>query len=107
MGADGLWSKTRRLISDDEPVCSAYVAYRGAAPVTELPVPVDDDTEIIWIGPDRHLVQYPIRGGELYNQVAVFRSRRYQPGMDNSNDWGTPMSSTNISAAPASRCARR
>ena len=90
VGADGLWSKTRRHVSDDEPVCSAYVAYRGAVPISELPIPVDDDAEIIWIGPDRHLVQYPIRGGELYNQVAVFRSRRYRPGMDNGDDWGTP-----------------
>jgi salicylate hydroxylase len=40
----------------------------------------------MWIGPDMHFVQYPIRRGELYNQVAVFRSKRYRPGTD---DWGT------------------
>jgi salicylate hydroxylase len=34
-----------------------------------------------------HFVQYPIRGGKLFNQVAVFRSARYRPGTD---DWGTP-----------------
>ncbi|WP_285032745.1 FAD-dependent monooxygenase [Mycolicibacterium sp. lyk4-40-TYG-92] len=90
VGADGLWSKTRRLVSDDQPVCSSYVAYRGAVPIADLPVRHDDDAEIIWIGPDRHLVQYPIRGGELYNQVAVFHSHRYRPGMENDTDWGTP-----------------
>jgi len=90
VGADGLWSKTRRLVSDDQPICSAYVAYRGAVPIDELPIPVDDDAEIIWIGPNKHLVQYPIRGGELYNQVAVFRSDRYRPGMGGDGDWGTP-----------------
>jgi salicylate hydroxylase len=31
-------------------------------------------------------VQYPLRRGELYNQVAVFKSGRYAPGVD---DWGT------------------
>jgi 3-hydroxybenzoate 6-monooxygenase len=89
VGADGLWSKTRQLVSDDQPVCSAYVAYRGAVPIGELPIPVDGDAEIIWIGPNKHLVQYPIRGGELYNQVAVFRSDRYRPGMDGDGEWGT------------------
>jgi len=34
-----------------------------------------------------HLVQYPIRRGELYNQVVCFRSDRYSPEHD---DWGTP-----------------
>jgi salicylate hydroxylase len=53
-------------------------------------VPVDHDAEVIWIGPNKHLVQYPIRGGELYNQVAVFKSERYHPGADRDGDWGTP-----------------
>jgi salicylate hydroxylase len=34
-----------------------------------------------------HFVQYPVRRGELYNQVAVFRSRRYRADSD---DWGSP-----------------
>jgi salicylate hydroxylase len=90
VGADGLWSKVRQLVSSDEPVCSAYVAYRGAVAIDELPLRVDKDTEFIWIGPNKHLVQYPIRGGELYNQVAVFRSGRYRPGAHRDGDWGTP-----------------
>jgi 3-hydroxybenzoate 6-monooxygenase len=40
-----------------------------------------------WAGPKMHLIQYPIRRGELLNQVAVFTSERYRPG---SEDWGTP-----------------
>jgi 2-polyprenyl-6-methoxyphenol hydroxylase-like FAD-dependent oxidoreductase len=40
----------------------------------------------MWVGPDMHFVQYPVRRGELYNQVAVFRSPRYKPDSD---DWGT------------------
>jgi 3-hydroxybenzoate 6-monooxygenase len=42
---------------------------------------------VMWVGPQMHFVQYPVRRGELYNQVAVFRSRRYRPDSD---DWGTP-----------------
>jgi salicylate hydroxylase len=90
VGADGLWSRVRGLVSDDQPVCSAYVAYRGAVALADLPLPVDQDAEFIWIGPNKHLVQYPIRGGELYNQVAVFRSERFRPGADRDDDWGTP-----------------
>jgi salicylate hydroxylase len=45
------------------------------------------DNVVMWVGPDMHFVQYPVRRGELYNQVAVFHSRRYRPESD---DWGTP-----------------
>ena len=29
----------------------------------------------LWAGPDCHLVQYPLRGGEQYNLVVTFHSR--------------------------------
>jgi salicylate hydroxylase len=37
IGADGLRSYTRTLFSDDEPICSGYVAYRGAVPWIRSP----------------------------------------------------------------------
>ncbi len=44
------------------------------------------DNVMYWVGPNMHLVQYPLRHGELYNQVAVFKSNHYRP---HSDDWGT------------------
>jgi 3-hydroxybenzoate 6-monooxygenase len=100
IGADGLWSATRALVSDDQPLTDAFVAYRGTVPASDMPRlgdsgagpsgPAGPDDEIIWIGPDKHLVQYPIRRGELYNQVAVFRSRRYSHAAELNGSWGTP-----------------
>src|ERR1700722_4376363 len=96
IGADGLWSAARALVSDDRPHTDAFVAYRGTLPFgdmgppTERHVPAGPDDEIIWIGPGKHLVQYPIRRGELYNQVAVFRSARYSPEDELADSWGTP-----------------
>ena len=58
-------------------------------PVVDHPsaITITTDDVVIFAGPDLHFVQYPLRGGELYNQVAVFRSRRFMPGSD---DWGSP-----------------
>ena len=89
VGADGLWSAARTLISGDRPVCQEFVAYRGTLPAGNG-VPAGPDDEVIWIGPGKHLVQYPIRRGELYNQVAVFRSWRYTRDVELTDDWGTP-----------------
>ena len=69
VAADGLWSRLRKLVHDDgDPIPAWYVAYRGAIPVAEL-----------W--------RDPIRGGELFNQVAVFRSDRFRADSD---EWGLP-----------------
>lgn len=87
IGADGLSSKTRAHFSDDEPICAQYVAYRGAIPIEEIKDYARMDDVVMWIGPGMHFVQYPVRRGELYNQVAVFESKRYTPDSD---DWGTP-----------------
>lgn len=87
VGADGLASTVRTLFSDDEPVGSGYVAYRGAIAIDEATRPGRLDEVAAWIGPGLHFVQYALRRGEMYNQVAVFRSPRYQAGHE---DWGGP-----------------
>lgn len=88
IAADGLHSVARAMMSDDEPVNSAYVAYRGAFPVGEVAdhhVFLDD--VVVYVGPGRHFVQYGLRGGEMFNQVAVFESPKALAGQE---DWGTP-----------------
>jgi 2-polyprenyl-6-methoxyphenol hydroxylase-like FAD-dependent oxidoreductase len=71
IGADGLRSALRTGFDASPPVPSGYVAYRGAIPIEDVDRPHDLDTVIAWVGPGMHLVQYPVRAGELYNQVAV------------------------------------
>jgi len=89
LAADGLWSTLRRHFSDDEPICSGYVAYRGAIPLSEATelehLSLDDVT--VYFGPGCHFVQYPLRQGDMLNQVAVFASPAFQRGEE---DWGGP-----------------
>jgi 3-hydroxybenzoate 6-monooxygenase len=87
IGADGLRSYARTLFSDDQPISSGFVAYRGAVPMEQVARHADLRDVVAWIGPGLHLVQYPLRSGQMYNQVAVFRSSAFQRGED---DWGSP-----------------
>jgi salicylate hydroxylase len=88
VAADGLWSRLRKLVHEDgEPLAARYVAYRGTIPVTELWEGAGLDDVTLWTAPGLHFVQYPIRGGQLFNQVAVFRSARFR---EDGGDWGTP-----------------
>jgi salicylate hydroxylase len=50
---------------------------------------------VAWLGPGLHLVQYPLRSGQMYNQVAVFRSQAYLHG---EADWGNPAELAETSA---------
>jgi 3-hydroxybenzoate 6-monooxygenase len=100
LAADGLNSALRRRLSDDEPVSSAYVAYRGAVPIENIgdTAGLALDDVVFHVGPHCHLVQYPLRRGEIFNQVAVFRSPRALSGEP---DWGTP---DELDAAFAGTC---
>lgn len=75
IAADGLQSALRRRLSADEPIDSGYVAYRGTFPVSVVDscAGVSLQDVIVYIGPGRHLVQYPLRQGQMLNQVAVFK----------------------------------
>ena len=88
LAADGLRSTLRARLSDDEPLASGYVAYRGAFPVAEITDELGQDAlsdVVVHIGPGCHLVQYPLRSGEIFNTVAVFESGAFRRG---ESEWG-------------------
>lgn len=89
IAADGLNSTIRGRLSRDEPIASGYAAYRGALPVADLPTTehLSMDDVVVYFGPGCHVVQYPLRGGEMFNQVAVFRSPGFLLG---EAEWGGP-----------------
>jgi 2-polyprenyl-6-methoxyphenol hydroxylase-like FAD-dependent oxidoreductase len=84
IGADGLHSLARQtVLNDGPPLDSGYVAYRGTVPIDQVRSDgglAEPDSMVIWVGPGLHLVQYPVRRGELCNQVATFDTRRYPAG---------------------------
>lgn len=101
IGADGMNSVLRQHVVEDQPRCSGYAAYRGLVPVSEVSHDGVADDVVLWIGPDVHLMQYPIRRSEMYNQVAVFKSTRFFAGHQSPGEWGTP---DELDAAFASAC---
>jgi 3-hydroxybenzoate 6-monooxygenase len=88
VAADGLHSVARGQLVGDEPVNSAYVAYRGAVPMDKVRENnISESDVVVYVGPGCHFVQYPLRGGDMFNQVAVFESPKAKAGEE---DWGTP-----------------
>lgn len=91
LGFDGIHSVLRPRLVHDDVVPSAYVAYRGTSELAEDPQMSDLKDVVGYIGPHCHFIQYPLRGGELLNQVGVFQSDRYLDGRDAGEvpeDWG-------------------
>ncbi|SAL72891.1 salicylate hydroxylase [Caballeronia peredens] len=87
IGADGLWSSVRQwLVGDGKPRVSGHIAYRGVLPIEQVPEHLRSNTMTLWAGPKNHLVHYPLRGGKLFNLVAVFHSDRYDEGWDTRGD---------------------
>lgn len=87
IGADGLWSAVRQqIIGDGAPRVSGHIAYRAVLPIEDIEEKYRRNAMILWAGPRNHLVQYPLRGGKLFNLVAVFHSDRYVEGWDRQGD---------------------
>ncbi|WP_019634103.1 FAD-dependent monooxygenase [Actinomadura atramentaria] len=87
IGADGLWSAVRaHTVGDGDPAYIGDVAYRGTIPTAAISDRAGKEDMTWWIGPGLHLIQYPVRGGELFNQVAVFTAAAHGPA----EEWGQP-----------------
>ncbi|WP_305785724.1 FAD-dependent monooxygenase [Symbioplanes lichenis] len=65
VGADGLRSAVRAHVAGaDAPVFSGTSCFRGLVPGSDI------DGLTFFLGPGRHLVAYPVRGGDFVNFVA-------------------------------------
>lgn len=72
VACDGVRSTMRAgLIEQAEARFRGQVAWRALAPARGLPERVTDRASVVWIGEDRHIVQYVLRGGSLVNYVAI------------------------------------
>ena len=78
VAADGVKSAVRRQYVGDEARVSGHVVYRAVVEKHEFPEDLRWNAAAIWVGPNCHLVHYPLRGGEQYNVVVTFHSREQE-----------------------------
>ncbi len=85
IGADGIWSTVRQhLFPEVQPQFSGLIAWRGTLDATQLPREYTSRRVQLWMGPNAHLVAYPISGARQINIVAVV------PGTWNRPGWSEP-----------------
>ncbi len=75
IGADGVKSVVRQQFVGDSARVSGHVVYRAVVDKADFPEALQWNAASIWVGPNCHLVHYPLRGGEQYNVVVTFHSR--------------------------------
>jgi 3-hydroxybenzoate 6-monooxygenase len=75
IAADGVKSAVRRQYVGDTARVSGHVVYRAVVNKADFPADLRWNAASIWVGPNCHLVHYPLRGGEQYNVVVTFHSR--------------------------------
>ena len=72
VACDGMRSTLRAQLAEYAKArFRGQVAWRALAPAGGLPERVSDRASVVWIGEDRHIVQYALRGGSLVNYVAI------------------------------------
>jgi salicylate hydroxylase len=85
IGADGLWSATRTALGDrTKPQFTGRAAWRATLTAEALPESLRKPRVRLWLSTDAHVVLYPLRGGMLFNLVAILRDRWQTQG------WSTP-----------------
>jgi salicylate hydroxylase len=75
IAADGVKSAVRAQYVGDAARVSGHVVYRAVVDKADFPADLRWNAASIWVGPNCHLVHYPLRGGEQYNVVVTFHSR--------------------------------
>jgi len=75
VGCDGVKSAVRAQTVGDDVRVSGHVVYRAVVDAADFPADLRWNAAAVWVGPNCHLVHYPLRGGDQYNVVVTFHSR--------------------------------
>jgi salicylate hydroxylase len=78
IGADGVKSVVRAQYVNDPARVTGHVVYRAVVDKADFPEALRWNAASLWAGPKCHLVHYPLRGGDQYNVVVTFHSRRQE-----------------------------
>ena len=78
IGCDGVKSVVREQYVGDPARVTGHVVYRAVVDKADFPENLQWNAASIWVGPNCHLVHYPLRGGEQYNVVVTFHSRQQE-----------------------------
>jgi salicylate hydroxylase len=88
VGADGIWSSVRQhLFPQTQPQFTGLIAWRGTVDATRLPREYTARRVQLWMGPNAHLVAYPISAARI-NIVAVVAGNWNRPGWSAPGDTG-------------------
>jgi salicylate hydroxylase len=70
IGADGLWSRVRQLVVNDEaPLATGHTAWRALLPLADVPPELQHDQVTAWLATDSHTIAYPVQQGKSLNIV--------------------------------------
>ena len=101
LGADGVRSRVRaQLLGDGPPRVTGHLAYRVVVPQAALPQALRTSEVTTWLGPRLHVVQYPVRRGELQNLVAIIEG----PAPDDLDTWDHSANAADLESALAGTC---
>jgi len=86
--ADGVWSNLRQqLLGDGPPRMTGHLAYRALVAQADLPAHLRTQDVSVWMGPNVHVVQYPVRGGEWLNVVCLTEGQLQGITSQELQDW--------------------
>jgi salicylate hydroxylase len=76
IACDGVKSTIRQQYVGDPVRVSGHVVYRAVVDENDFPADLKLNAPCVWVGPNCHLVHYPMRAGEQWNVVVTFHSRK-------------------------------
>ena len=72
IGCDGIRSVLRQTLwGDEQPRFTGQAAFRGMVPREGLPATVVEPVSVSWLGEQKHIIQYGVRGRTVINYVAI------------------------------------